>query len=93
MPKKARVPLAKSVHRAGVGSKRAFNFTHGSKQLASVPLRKTKQPNTSAMIVFTMADRKVLDDTHHIKQKRGNDQLRREVWVDSQGPVTRYNLA
>ncbi|MDO9142760.1 toxin-antitoxin system TumE family protein [Rhodoferax sp.] len=40
-----------------------------------------------------MADRKIVDDTHHITQKRGNDQLRREIWVDAQGQVTRYNLA
>ncbi|MCB8745433.1 helix-turn-helix transcriptional regulator [Rhodoferax sp. U2-2l] len=32
-------------------------------------------------------------DTHHISQKRGNGQLRREIWVDAQDQVTRYNLA
>ena len=47
----------------------------------------------AAMIECVMADRKVIDDTHHITQKRGNGQLRREVWVDAQGQVTRYNLA
>ena len=45
------------------------------------------------MIKYVMADRKVIDDTHHITQKRGNGQLRREIWVDAQGQVTRYNLA
>jgi hypothetical protein len=40
-----------------------------------------------------MADRKIVDDTHHITQRRGNGQLRREIWVDEQGQVTRYNLA
>ena len=40
-----------------------------------------------------MADRKIVDDTHHITQKRGNGQLRREIWVDAQNKVTRYNLA
>ena len=45
------------------------------------------------MIIFVMADRKIVDDTHHITQKRGNGQLRREIWVDTQGHVTRYNLA
>jgi len=45
------------------------------------------------MIVYVMADRKIVDDTHHITQKRGNGQLRREIWVDAQGQVTRYNLA
>ena len=45
------------------------------------------------MIDCVMADRKVIDDTHHITHKRGNGQLRREIWVDAQGQVTRYNLA
>jgi len=40
-----------------------------------------------------MADKKVIDDSHSITPKRGNGQLRREVWVDTQGRVTRYNLA
>lgn len=40
-----------------------------------------------------MADRKIIDDSHNITQKRGNGQLRREVWVDERGRVTRYNLA
>lgn len=40
-----------------------------------------------------MADRKIHDDTHKISDKRGNGLLRREVWVDAQGRVTRYNLA
>ncbi len=40
-----------------------------------------------------MADRKIVDDAHHITTKRGNGQLRREIWVDDQGQVTRYNLA
>lgn len=45
------------------------------------------------MIKFIMADRKIIDDSHNITLKRGNGQLRREVWVDEQGGVTRYNLA
>jgi hypothetical protein len=32
------------------------------------------------------------DDSHTIPAKRGNGQLRREVWVDEAGKVTRYNL-
>ena len=40
-----------------------------------------------------MADRKIHDDTHKISDKRGNGLLRREVWVDARGRVTRYNLA
>ena len=40
-----------------------------------------------------MYDRKIHDDYHKISDKRGNGQLRREVWADKQGKVTRYNLA
>lgn len=40
-----------------------------------------------------MSDKKIHDDYHKISDKRGNGQLRREVWVDKQGKVTRYNLA
>ena len=40
-----------------------------------------------------MAETKVADDVHHIARKRGNGQLRREVWVDADGCVSRYNLA
>jgi Family of unknown function (DUF6516) len=40
-----------------------------------------------------MADKKIIDETHHIASKRGNGQLRREVWIDNKGVVTRYNLA
>ncbi len=40
-----------------------------------------------------MADRKLVDDSHYINPKRGNGQLRREIWVDAKGRVTRYNLA
>jgi hypothetical protein len=45
------------------------------------------------MIILIMADKKVIDDAHTITPRRGNGQLRREVWVDEQGGVTRYNLA
>lgn len=40
-----------------------------------------------------MPDRKIIDESHKIADKRGNGQLRREVWVDERGRVTRYNLA
>ena len=40
-----------------------------------------------------MSDKKIHDDYHKISDKRGNGQLRREVWADKQGKVTRYNLA
>ena len=40
-----------------------------------------------------MADRKLIDEAFKISAKRGNGSLRREVWVDRQGRVTRYNLA
>ncbi|MGC9207000.1 toxin-antitoxin system TumE family protein [Acidithiobacillus sp.] len=40
-----------------------------------------------------MAEKQLVDEVHHIYRKRGNGQLRREVWVDERGEVTRYNLA
>lgn len=40
-----------------------------------------------------MSDSKLIDESHRISDKRGNGQLRREIWVDEQGRVTRYNLA
>ncbi|MCA1322569.1 DUF6516 family protein [Herbaspirillum sp. alder98] len=40
-----------------------------------------------------MADKKIADDYHRIAHRRGNGALRREVWVDQQCQVTRYNLA
>jgi hypothetical protein len=36
---------------------------------------------------------KVVDDKHFLASKYGNGILRREVWVDEQGRVLRYNLA
>ena len=38
-------------------------------------------------------NRKVIDEVHKIPDRRGNGQLRREVWVDERGKVVRYNLA
>lgn len=40
-----------------------------------------------------MPDRKIIDESHKISDQRGNGQLRREIWVDDRGAVTRYNLA
>ena len=40
-----------------------------------------------------MADRKIIDASYPITKKRGNGLVRREVWVDSLGRITRYNLA
>lgn len=40
-----------------------------------------------------MSERKVIDETHTILEKRGNGLLRREIWVNEQGKVVRYNLA
>lgn len=37
--------------------------------------------------------RKVVDSSFVIPRKRGNGIVRREVWVDGSGRVTRYNLA
>ena len=42
---------------------------------------------------MVMAEMKVRDDRHKISRKRGNGQLRLEVWGDHLGNVTRYNLA
>jgi Family of unknown function (DUF6516) len=40
-----------------------------------------------------MADRKIVDETNYIPIKRGNGILRREVWIDANNVITRYNLA
>lgn len=40
-----------------------------------------------------MPDKKLIDESHVISTKKGNGTLRREVWVDEKGRVTRYNLA
>jgi hypothetical protein len=40
-----------------------------------------------------MSEIKLIDESHHISTKKGNGTLRREVWVDIQGKVCRYNLA
>jgi len=40
-----------------------------------------------------MPETKLYDERHTISRKRGNGQLRREVWVDEQGRVIRYNHA
>ena len=45
------------------------------------------------MILWVMSDRKIVDESFAIARKRGNGVLRREVWVDREGHVTRYNLA
>ncbi len=39
-----------------------------------------------------MADRKIRDERYFLSKKKGNGQIRREVWVDEKGKVTRYNL-
>jgi hypothetical protein len=40
-----------------------------------------------------IAHRKIIDEVHKISDRRGNGQLRREIWVDERGQVVRYNLA
>ena len=56
--------------------------------------RLTRRHGTaSGVILFVMPDKKIVDDTNRIPDKRGNGILRREVWVDGGGKVTRYNLA
>ena len=36
---------------------------------------------------------KIVDETHEISKRRGNGKLRRELWVDADGKVVRFNLA
>ena len=36
---------------------------------------------------------KIVDETHEISRRRGNGKLRREIWVDADGNVARFNLA
>lgn len=36
---------------------------------------------------------KIVDETHEISRRRGNGKLRRELWVDANGKVVRFNLA
>ena len=43
--------------------------------------------------MYVMPEAKIYDDRHKISRKRGNGSLRREVWVDESGQITRYNLA
>jgi hypothetical protein len=40
-----------------------------------------------------MPEKKIIDETHTISEKRGNGLLRREIWVNALGRVVRYNLA
>lgn len=40
-----------------------------------------------------MPEHKAVDETHTISNKHGNGLLRREIWIDDRGRVTRYNLA
>jgi hypothetical protein len=40
-----------------------------------------------------MKVKKIADDSCTLTSKRGNGILRREVWVDKNGRVVRYNLA
>jgi hypothetical protein len=45
------------------------------------------------VIKYIMKATKVVDGIHVLSKKRGGGLLRREVWVDRQGRVARYNLA
>ena len=36
---------------------------------------------------------KIVDETHEISRRRGNGKLRREIWVDAEGRIVRFNLA
>lgn len=52
-----------------------------------------ESPAVISWIMAAEKDQKIVDDKLVISAKRGNGQLRREVWVDAKGKVTRYNLA
>ena len=43
------------------------------------------------VIMYIMSERKIVDESFRLSRKRGT--LRREVWIDETGKVTRYNLA
>jgi len=49
--------------------------------------------NATGVMAWVMPESKLYDEFHKISDKRGNGSLRREVWVDHHGRVTRYNLA
>lgn len=40
-----------------------------------------------------MAEQKTVDERCVISRKKGDGQIRREVWTDQDGKVVRYNLA
>ena len=40
-----------------------------------------------------MAETKIRDERTKLSNKTGNGQLRREVWKDESGEISRYNLA
>ncbi len=40
-----------------------------------------------------MSDKKIVDEQHKVSSKKGNGVLRREIWANSAGDITRYNLA
>lgn len=42
----------------------------------------------SGMIIFVMPDKKLVYETYHIAEKRGNGLLRREICVDAKRHVT-----
>jgi len=65
----------------------------GSTPCKIKPLISAVSVASPALILLVIADQKVIDDLHYITPRRGNGQLRREVWVNSDGHVTRYNLA
>ena len=41
--------------------------------------------------MYIMSERKIVDESFRLSRKRGT--LRREVWIDETGKVTRHNLA
>lgn len=40
-----------------------------------------------------MPNKKIIDEVYKIPAARGSGTLRREVWINERGEITRYNLA
>ena len=62
-------------------------------QLTNRRPRDSFSQNATGVILFVMSGRKIINETFTVSRKRGNGLLRREVWVDRQGRIARYNLA
>ena len=62
-----------------------------AESVCHVPFRKGRP---AGVISYIMAGlRKVADDRLYLSKAKGGGMLRREIWVDGEGRVVRYNLA